>query len=119
LHIDKALDVINFELIEPGPMPPQLLEEADGLRRERISTCPYFTVERVTFEQAGTSFMGQTDGSTFEIWGTMSGLGRVVWAGQPVELPSVRFVLLPAALGKFEIEAVAPSTLLRVYVPDS
>ncbi len=119
LHIDKALEVINFELVEPGPFSPRLLEEGQGFRRELITTCPYFNVERITFERAGASFKGQCEGSTFEIWGTMTGLGRVVWAGQPLELPAVRFTLLPAVLGQFEIEVTEPSVLLRTYVPGS
>ncbi|MEW5960344.1 MAG: type I phosphomannose isomerase catalytic subunit [Chloroflexota bacterium] len=116
LHIDKALDVIDFNLIEPGPFPPRLIERNDALRREVISTCPYFTVERLTFDRTA-SFKGHNDGSTFEIWGTMSGQGQVRWVGEPVDLPAIRFVLIPAALGQFEIEVTGPATLLRVYVP--
>jgi hypothetical protein len=112
------MEVINFDLVEPGPFLPQLVAKDGGLLREIITTCPYFTVERVTFAQAGVSFKGQLDGSTFEIWGVMSGMGRVIWAGEPVKLPAVRFALLPAVLEKFEIEADQPTTMLRVYVPE-
>lgn len=118
LHVDKAIDVINFAQVEPGHFPPQLLEENAGLRREIITACPYFNVERITFKQEGAKFKGHCDGSTFEIWGIMSGSGRVGWeTGQPLELSAVRFVLLPAALGRFEIEAQVPSVFLRAYVP--
>lgn len=117
LHIDKAIDVINFELVEPGPYPPQLLEESTGLRREVITACPYFHVEKISFEKEDSSFKGLCDGSTFEIWGTMSGHSQVVWAGQPLDLPAVRFTLLPATLGEFEIKAKTSSVVLRVYVP--
>jgi mannose-6-phosphate isomerase len=117
LHIDQALDVVNFDLVEPGPAVPQLLEASNGLRREMIVTCPYFRVEKLTFEKKGISFAGLADGSTFEIWGMMSGLGRVVWAGKPLELSAVRFTLLPAGLGDFKIEVMEPSVMLRVYVP--
>ncbi|GAB4452210.1 MAG: mannose-6-phosphate isomerase, class I [Anaerolineae bacterium] len=118
LHIDKAIEVINFAQVEPGHFQPQLLEDNAGLRREIITACPYFNVERVTFKQAGAKFIGRCDGSTFEIWGIMSGLGRVGWgAGESFELPAVRFTLLPAALSDFEIEALAPTMFLRAYVP--
>jgi len=117
LHIDKAMDVINFDQVEPGPYSPQLLEDSPGLRREMITSSAYFNVEKVSFGQAGATFKGECDGHTFEIWGAMSGQSRVNWAGQPLELPGVRFTLLPAALGPFEIEATAPATLLRTYVP--
>jgi mannose-6-phosphate isomerase len=117
LHIDKAFEVINFDQVEPGPVTPHLLAEANGLRREELVTCPYFCTERVTFNQAGAAFTGYNDGSTFEIWGVMSGQGRVAWNGEPLDLLAVRFVLLPAALGDFRIEAAGPSVWLRVYVP--
>jgi mannose-6-phosphate isomerase len=118
LHVDKALDVINFDQIEPGPVTPQLLADSEGLRRELITTCPYFNVEKVSFEQ-GASLKAETDGSSFEIWGVISGRGQVAWNGNPVELEAVRFSLLPAALGVFAIEALTPTTMLRVYVPKS
>lgn len=117
LHIDKAMDVTNFDQVEPGPYPVELLAENSHFRRERITACSYFNVETFTFEENGT-FKGTCNGSTFEIWGVVSGHGQVNWAGQPVELPAIRFVLLPAALGQFEIKAAAPTTCLRIYVPE-
>jgi mannose-6-phosphate isomerase len=116
LHVDKALDVINFDLVEPGPFPPQLVEERNGLRRELITASPYFNVERIAFEE-DSSFEGLCDGSTFEIWGIISGRGRVGWSGEPVAVEAVRFALLPAALGNFKIDATTPATYLRVYLP--
>ena len=117
LHVDKAIDVINFAQVEPDKYSPQLIEQSHGLRREVITTCSYFNVERITLDKHGTAFQGRCDGSTFEIWGIMSGQGRVVWTGAPLELSAVHFTLLPAILGDFEIEVAVPATLLRVYVP--
>lgn len=117
LHVDKAMDVINFNQIEPGPFQPQLLEKNEGVRRELITACPYFNVEKLTVDRVGPAYQGLCDGGTFEIWGTVSGTGRVSWHGTPVDLPAVRFTLLPAALGEFTIETVTPATFLRVYVP--
>jgi len=117
LHVDKAMAVINFDQVEPGPFEPQLLEAGAGFCRELITTSPYFNVETVTFERAGASFQGECDGSTFEIWGVMSGSIQVSWAGEPLELRAVGFTLLPAMLGQFEIKAITPATVLRSYVP--
>jgi mannose-6-phosphate isomerase len=117
LHLDKALTVINFDQVEPGPAIPELIKDSSRLRRELLTTCPYFEVERVRLKQKGASFQGRTDGSTFEIWGILAGQGRLTWSGQPLELAPVRFTLLPAALGDFEIEALQPTILLRTYVP--
>lgn len=115
LHIDKALDVIDFQRWEPGPYEPQVIESGPERRREVISRCPYFTVERVTLAP-GARFEGLCDGQTFEIWGCVEGEAQVAWAGDPVSLPAVRFCLLPAALGPYAIEARKPATLLRAYV---
>lgn len=119
LHVNKAMDVINFSQVEPGPFTPVLLEQQPGIRRELVSGCPYFNVERITFAGKGDTFAGHTDGSTFEIWGTMLGRGQIFWNGEPVNLPAVQFALVPAALGNFQIKAGGPSTMLRVYVPES
>ncbi len=118
LHVDKAIDVINFDQVEPGPYPPKRVEDKAGLTREVISACPYFVVERVTFAEAGVAFKGACTGETFEIWGCMAGHGQIEWAGPALDLPAVRFSLLPAALGQFEIKASQPTSMLRVYVPE-
>ncbi len=116
LHIDKAVDVINFEQVQPTAYPVKLLPSGNGVKREEISACPYFHVERVTFE-AGAKFAGQCDGNSFEIWGVMSGGGQINWSGEPLNLSAVRFSLLPAMLGEFEVQATQAGEWLRVYLP--
>jgi len=115
LHIDKAMDVIDFNRVEPGPAVPELVEARDGFRREVLTRCPYFVVEKISLAR-GERFAGTCDGKTFEIWGCIQGRATVTWSGDPVELPAVRFTLLPAALGSFAIEAREPAVLLRTYV---
>ena len=118
LHIEKALEVTNFKQIEPGPYIPQPIKAEPGVQRQTITACSYFNVEKITFEKENLSFKGECNGSTFEIWGAVSGQGQVSCAGESVALPAVRFALLPAALGDFEIKADTPATFLRIYVPD-
>jgi mannose-6-phosphate isomerase len=118
LHVDKALAVINFSQVEPGPFEPRLIEENSDFKREFITTCPLFNVEKLTFKKERASFAALCDGSTFEIWGAMTGQAQVNWTGSPLSLPAVRFTLLPAALGHFEITATQPTTMLRAYVPE-
>ncbi len=116
LHVDKALDVINFDQVEPTAYPPQLIEETDTLRREYITTSSFFNVERLTFKAAAV-YKGQCDGSSLEIWGAMAGQATIKSTGEPVDLPAVGFCLLPAALGDFEVEVTESAILLRVYLP--
>lgn len=117
LHIDKAIDVINFEQVEPGPYSPELITENNNYQQEFITRCPYFNVERLTLNEGEHTFSGTCDGSTFEIWGLIEGQGLVAWNEEQLPLKAVRFVLLPAKLGDFRLEVIGPATLLRAYIP--
>ncbi len=111
LHIDKALDVINFDQVEPTICPPTLISDENGIRRERLCQNEYFITERLTL-QAGATINGNCNGATFEIWGVLN--GEIVI--NDLELAAVQFTLLPAKLGDFSVTAVTDSTLLRTYV---
>lgn len=115
LHVDKALEVTNFAQVEPGLAKPKVLYRAKGITCARLVHCPQFTVERIDLT-AGAEYRGHCDGSTFEIWGCIAGSCRVSWAGEPVEVKAIRFVLFPAALGEYSLQAVEAGTLLRAYV---
>jgi len=114
LHIDRALEVIDFDLVKPDPYSPRVIESGQGVVRELVSQSHAFTVEKTSLE-AGAHFAGVCDGETFEIWGCIEGESLVEWEGAPVSLPAVRFTLLPAQLGAFRVSATRPATLLRAY----
>jgi mannose-6-phosphate isomerase len=117
LHVDKALQVIDFERIRPGPSRPVLVADEDGIARYEISRCDYFVVEKVIMPQ-GSVYAGGTNGETLEIWGTIEGSGQLTWSGEdPVALPTIRFCLVPASLGEVEVRAIEPTTMLRIYLP--
>lgn len=111
LHIEKAMDVINFDQAAPGPCRPQPIRAEGGVRRERLCHNRYFTTERLAMA-AGSQFAGVCDGATLEIWGVLSGAVAVNGLG----MTAVTFTLLPAAMGAFSITAVTPATLIRTYV---
>ena len=112
LHVDKALDVINFDQVEPSLCEPQLVSDTNGVRRFRLCHNKYFVTERVQMAR-GAVFEGRCDGSTLEIWGVIKGSAEV----NEVALEAVRFTLLPAAMGEFTVTATSDEvTLLRTYV---
>ena len=111
LHIEKALDVIDFSRVEPGVLTPQLIAESGGIRRWRLCSNRYFITERVEMD-AGAAYRGLCNGETLEIWGAIAGHAEI----NGVELPAVRFALLPAAMGAFTVRAREETTLLRTYV---
>ncbi len=110
LHIDKALDVINFAQIEPSISPPILISDTDGIRVSRLCANPYFTTEKVEMD-AGAVYRRFCSGESLEVWGVIEGQATI----NEVELDAVRFTLLPAALGKFRIMVKTKTTLLRTY----
>jgi mannose-6-phosphate isomerase len=111
LHIDSALDVIDFAAVEPGVCAPAEIGREDGYRRYLLCRNRYFVTERIDLAP-GATYRGRCDGSTLEIWGVIAGEANV--GGEPLE--AVRFALLPAALGEFAITTQHGATLLRSYV---
>ena len=111
LHVDKAIDVINFDQVEPGICPPRLVNDFGDVRRWELCRNRYFVTERVEMA-AGAIYAGACNGETLEIWGALT--GRV--AIGDLALDAVRFALLPAALGDFTVTATQTATLLRIYV---
>lgn len=114
LHVEKALDVIDFDRVEPAVRQPVVLAEETGFRREQLCRNRYFVTERLVLEP-GVEFENQRDGDTLEIWGVLAGEVSI----NQLTLGAVRFCLLPAALGEFTVTARQPATLLRTYVDAS
>ena len=117
LHLERALEVIDFGDPGPGVVEPRAVEAGPGVRREVIAECDKFVVERLAV-RAGAEFRTVLSGETFEAWGVVA--GEVVFAGRgspPVGVRGVGFALLPAAMGPGRVGAVADSVLLRTFLP--
>ena len=115
LHISKALDVINFEQVEPSLPTPIKLASKNSILRERLCANSYFTVERLHMP-AGSTFSGNLNGDTFEIWGILEGDVTLLSNAADISLSAIRFVLLPAIMGRFTVKATSAAAALRVYV---
>lgn len=117
LHLDRALEVIDYKRREPAPVEPRPVEADGGVSRELIAECEHFVVERVRVE-AGAAFRGSLDGETFEIWGTLAGSATLGAAGPAaLEMEKGRFALLPATMGRFALRAGTDVVALRAYLP--
>ncbi|MBN1919753.1 MAG: class I mannose-6-phosphate isomerase [Anaerolineae bacterium] len=110
LHVDQALDVINFAQVEPELCPPKPLSKNGGVSRWLLCQNEYFTVERVTLEPKAV-FAGICTGDSLEIWGVIDGSAMV----NDLLVNAVQFTLLPAALGVFTVRSEDGATLLRVH----
>lgn len=112
LHLDKALEVMDYAPPARGPVPPLEIEPG----RDLLVACPYFALERW---QAEREHALTTNPATFEIMTVIDGAARLSWAGGEVVLPRGTSVVVPAALGKYTLTPVrGQATWLRVYVPD-
>lgn len=111
LHVNKALDVINFQQVRPNLAEPEVTERHSSWSCERLCRNEYFTTDRYLMD-AGARISGVCDGSTLEIWGLLS--GEVEIAGH--RMTGVRFILLPAAMGSFEVNVNKDAVLLRTYM---
>jgi len=122
LHIEHALNVIDWGITEPQAVTACLIDDDGASRRELLVDNGRFQVEKVTLT-AGAEFEGCCDGSSFEIWGCVDGGGALGWGSKKDEiaLRAVQFVLLPATLGAYHFCAPKGATLLRAYVgrPDT
>ena len=117
LHVDKALEVIDWEQIEPVLAAPRIAPAGQkGVGVEEIAHCAYFYTERILVG-AGRVYAGECSGESFEIWAVLSGSVRLEWASGEVDMTGVSWVLLPASLGAYRLTASKQSMLLRVITP--
>ncbi len=111
LHVDRALQVIDFDMVEPSIRSAKQIRTQNGIQHYLLCQNNYFVTERVEMD-AGTTFSGKCDGRSLEIWGVLDGSVKV----NDVPLTAVQFTLLPATLGPFTISTTNKATLLRTYV---
>lgn len=111
LHVDKALQVIDFEDAEDPVCQPERL--AENVRR--ICVSPYFELDELTV----SSEMKRTaDGTTFHVLFSAEGPIEISY-GDGLREPVARgtSVLIPAGLGPYSIHSESKITVLSAYVP--
>src|SRR5262249_3055984 len=93
LHLEQALEAIDFQRGPVAPQIPQILEETQALRRELLVHCPYYQLERVTLSQRCT-----LEAQGLEAWMSFDGEAQVTTAAakHPWTLRHGETVLLPA-----------------------
>jgi mannose-6-phosphate isomerase len=115
LHVDKALDVAH---LGPSDSPRRSLGAAsDG--RQLVVSCREFALERWT--PTGTEAC-QTDPVTVEILTVVEGRLDLLWDAGVLNLARGDSVVLPAALGRYQVaatDAARRPVVLRAFVPDS
>jgi mannose-6-phosphate isomerase len=114
LHIEKAMDVLNFGEQGGGKVQPVRVG-AGCCEITHYVACPYFaferwkSVSRVDFE---------TDPEHFELIVVIGGAGRIVWQDGASDYALAQAWFIPAGLGAWRLEPAARTTVLRAFVPD-
>ncbi len=110
LHIDKALEVINFT--EEVDVKVEGLEiEAKGFSRRILVASPYFITELLEVEQ---DYVNDTKADRFYILMALEGSAKIDYADGELEIKRGETVLLPAALGEYKI--IGDCELLQTYI---
>ncbi len=108
LHVEKALDVIDFsersKIRYTG-----LTIESDTLRRTYLVANAYFAVEKLSFSD---SFTENTEGERFHCLTVLDGTLKI----NGITVAKAHSCLIPASVGKYEISG--SGTIIKSYVPD-
>lgn len=123
LHVEKALDVIDFA---PkgcrGPVKGAVTEEKELLTRRLVAANKHFAVELVSLRPSESDDCGCQEvasGSKFSILTCTGGNCSMRHASGDTELGAGESCLVPALAGRYELRAVGgPCSLMKSYVPD-
>jgi len=120
LHVNKAMDVLNFDRQRGGKVEP-VHASAHGGEVSHIIACRYFALEKWQFAKPIDL---RTAPEHFELWIAVAGRGRITWGattgsdhGEAEYHPGEAW-FVPAAQAAWRIEPTARTTMLRTFVPD-
>ncbi len=99
LHVESALDVINFDEQPEGKVEGLSIEE-ENCTREILVACPHFITETWDLTE---KYQMLADGSRYYILMGLEGSAQLVYETGKVDIAAGETVLIPADLGKYEI----------------
>lgn len=114
LHIEKALDVIDFNSYGRKEKYAGLkLELSNGCTKRIVVANKYFCIEIYSIRGPINEI---ADGSKFFIYTFTSGRGVIQWNGGQLPVRAGESILIPAALGPYSLDGEI--TALKAYVPN-
>ena len=113
LHIEKALEVMNFSPSGRRKVSGLPFDGASG-KNLLLAACKYFATERWTFESSFSSFSHLTH---FDLLAVLSGRGTLHGDFGVSDYAPGQCCFVPASLGTFECRAIEPTSLIHAYVP--
>jgi mannose-6-phosphate isomerase len=122
LHVDKALEVIDFQSGPVEKVQPKSILKRERLSWERLVSCRYFDTMKFFTDGPFHIKTIRKGARQFQLWAFMEGDGLVDWASQPhdfVRVNSGRFSyrqgecwFMPAVFGGYTVWAESPTRVL-------
>lgn len=115
LHIERALQVINFEDDTPDKIQPVTVSEG---RNERIYlvACRYFAMQVLALDEPTKESTGR---ERFESLMIMNGKAAIQTTnGDETNVSTGESVLIPACLGDYRLLPSGRCVIMRVFIPD-
>jgi mannose-6-phosphate isomerase len=112
LHIQKALDVIEWDDHENPIITPSVRIDTDTFQCTEILKCEYFRLEKLRFSAPIEVPMS---GETFHALFVAEGTAVIRWGTKNLSAPAGTSILVPAALPAYTLDGTA--TVLRTTIP--
>lgn len=110
LHVDKALQVIDFEDVDDPSCSPA--EVAPGIRR--ICASSYFVLDELSVEGA---MLSKANGDTFHVLFSPDRAFDISYGDSTEFVQEGTCVLIPAAMGRYTISSLKMTTILKTTIP--
>ena len=114
LHIEKALEVMNFGEQRCGKLEP-IQVKGGPVEETYFVACRYFAAEKWAFSER---IRAKTTSEHFDLLIILEGAGQFECDGTAARYAPAQAWLIPAALDAYEIKPMRRTALLRTYVPD-
>lgn len=115
LHLQKALEVTNFEGTRSGKIPPLSLHSPDA-NKHLLAACEFFAAERWDCDRT-TAIEG--DSAEFQLLIILSGRGALHDSDSAYPFESGQAWFVPASLDLVLLQPQGSASFLRVTVPDA
>lgn len=112
LHLEQAMDVINWCDADNPCVEPKLLVDTDTFQCWEILQCEYFRLEKL---RMSAPLEVPMDGTTFHALFVAEGTAEISWNEETLAVETGRSILVPAAMPAYTLTGNA--TILRTTIP--
>jgi len=114
LHVQKALDVIQFGEQAGGKIDPVRIERG-AMSETYFVACRYFATEKWEFSERVAAASSREH---FDLLIFLEGAGNIEWGKERLGFAHMQVWMIPAALGAYRLAPDSRTVLLRTYVPE-